>query len=238
MITIERITGKFLHYYGLGSTRSNLDIRPIFPYLLMDAGYQFYDKQLFKRKKNHVFKHEVAKHVGNLGTAFHEYFQTLFVVFGERSDERDEIIDMMDRYGKFMEHDLQILLYSSMDCFMNDFGMEEETVLGSTLVLNSLADISRGIWMDAVADDLKNGRCDEKALLIANRIDAVLAKSKEFSFSYMKLRHKEETFVDEAMHRKLTMAVDAFANGTIRWIRQEAEYQRQRETEQIKDYGL
>jgi len=220
-MNIETLAKQYAKHYGFLYETKGVEghVEILMPYLMMDCGYQ-YLKNVTKYKKKGLIKHKAAQKLGRWRKAYETFFDTLYVAYPSDSDERQEVIDLMDRMESYIEHDLFIASICSSNCFMSYTG-EMEEVLTSALMANMFSQMVYTLFKSMYATATFSRASWAKLQNITRAIGAVLQNSKDFS--ELMMGDTGEGEVTERKVMELKRSQSAIINKIRLWIKDEAQ---------------
>lgn len=120
--------------YGIGDV--------FYPFLLMDAQYSIYQKDILPIK----CKRELKRIKSKWSDAYARFNKQFFAPFTQ--EQKDEIIDMMDAYSAHINNALMNVRIAVMNAIskVGDCSFEEQKVLSACSVCNILAQCANIAW--------------------------------------------------------------------------------------------
>lgn len=152
-----------IYLKSLGMKRVSGDsLEPILPHIMMDAQYQIYCKEI----KPLDCKHRLKKFRNEWIQHYNLFNRQFFSAFTD--EQKDEVIDKMDSFERYIYNDIVIAKVSIMNCCTGcDF--QTQKVLAACALCNILAQAALVIWQkvykNSKGQDTKNleieaiGRC-------------------------------------------------------------------------------
>lgn len=170
----NEIAQKFLKHNDLKVLAGRNGIRDLFyPFLLMDASYQLFAKDV----RPIPCKTEMKRCRNQLSKAYNSYWKRFFMAFN--IDEADEVTTMMDKYSEFINNQVLQLKVAAMNViirYIPDFNAQQ--VLASCFASCTLSDCA-----SVVHELIFKNRFGEPSK--DTDIAAVLKLTKEYSDWYM-----------------------------------------------------
>lgn len=105
------VLDSFLKHKGWIKGSEETHIAPFLPYFIADCMYLTYDEHLTGK-----LKQKEKYHGKQLMNAYHHFIHDFFNAFDD--DERDEVIEMMDRFNEYIRNDLEVMRLQVQQPFM------------------------------------------------------------------------------------------------------------------------
>lgn len=212
MITNKDITTRFMEYYDLHETHGHDigdgEIVPLLPFLLVDAGWIYVQKDILPLECRRGMKK--ARTAMKAAYAQHMYY--LFAAL--EGESADYLIDQMDALEGVINNELTRLRVLYHSAFMKECGFGQRQVLSAALICNQLA------YLAEVAMDRTYGKMG--ALLPCRTALAKLRTAlREFSKSYMTEECLPNGEVTEKMVEDIDAASVALEKKIVSWLKGE-----------------
>lgn len=140
MTTISKLVEIFLKSKGMKKISGDEnDASPLLPMIMMDSAYQVWCKYI----KKVPCKHEMKKLKNEWIDNYNKFNKDYMRVFDD--DGQDFVIEMMDNFEKFIEHDMMIVFVQFSNLVINE-PLERQEVIASGLLCNVLCQSARIVW--------------------------------------------------------------------------------------------
>ena len=117
-------------------------LEPLMPFLLGDAIYQIYNKDI----KPLPLKHEEKKVRGQWAKAYDRFNRSFFRAFS--NEQSIEITDLMDDFEEYIANDLMVLRCQVLQILGDHIPFEQRQVITSALLCHVLAQAAQCVWKD------------------------------------------------------------------------------------------
>lgn len=199
---VRDIVQRYLDANRLQLTGGSIDcISPVFPYFVMDAGYQYFCKYV----KPLALSREAKRARSRWCKAyldFNRHFTSAYSV-----DEQCEVSDLMDEFEAAIANDLMITQVAAMKCFEKEFSLEDQQVLSAVFMTNSLACDAQNIWAE-----LHHGFQNKD-------INGALEWSRDMSMWYMKGFGNIQCTLTEGQVEYLRKCKDILSVKIVNWLK-------------------
>lgn len=130
MSSIKNLVDAFLQSKGLKKiSGSDNDASPLLPLIMMDSAYQIFSKYI--RKVD--FKHELKRYRGEWIKNYNAFNKEYFSCYND--ELTDAMVDLMDDFEKYIEHDLFITFVQFENLFISE-PLERQEMMAACLLAN------------------------------------------------------------------------------------------------------
>lgn len=176
---------------------------PLMPFIMMDAMYQIYTKEIAPLPCRHELKHVKKSWIESYNVFNREFFRAFNV------DEQGEVIDLMDDFEKFIHNDVLIAKLAIMN-ELRDLPTEDASVCASCVMCNILAQAAHIIWSKIF------GKCR-----LLNPAGKYILGVEKNSTKFMNLYHSRIStrHVDPNRSKKIVDSVDILCKKMVKWVK-------------------
>lgn len=176
---------------------------PLMPFIMMDAMYQIYTKEIAPLPCRHELKHVKKSWIEGYNVFNREFFRAFNV------DEQGEVIDLMDDFEKFIHNDVLIAKLAIMN-ELRDLPTEDASVCASCVMCNILAQAAHIIWSKIF------GKCR-----LLNPAGKYILGVEKNSTKFMNLYHSRIStrHVDPNRSKKIVDSVDILCKKMVKWVK-------------------
>ncbi len=177
---------------------------PILPFIMMDAMYQIYTKEIKPLPCRHELKHVKKTWIENYNVFNRSFFRAFNV------EQQGEVIDMMDSFEQYIHNDMLIAKLAIMN-EMKDLSTDDANVCASCVLCNILAQAAHIVWSKIFL----NSRLKERTNIQIQGIE-------KCSTRFMNLYHSQisDRHVDPNKSKRIVDSVDILCKKMIKWLKE------------------
>lgn len=168
----------------------------LYPFLLMDLQYGLWQEEVRGVECSGKMKQVRNRWRDAYGLLNRRFFSA----FDE--DQRDQVVDLMDEYEKWMGNSLMVVRVAVMDAIGDMVGVKEQRVLSACQMCNILAQCAQIVFGTIFKDERRRARKSRE-------IEEVRIAARQFSDEYAKACGLKDVYIDLNKDKKVNAAVDA-----------------------------
>ena len=178
-----------------------------YPFLLMDEVYSIYQKEIVPAAKTSALKHIKRR----WSDAYNRFNKRFFAPY--TTEQRDEIVDMMDGYSDYIHNAAMTARVAVMDAIAKDgkCPFNDQMVLSACVMCNILAQCADIVWHKIFLNRLGEGQLNLD-------IVGVSRYARDFADEYMRIKGNY-SYIRLNEHKGVQNAVDALVQKLLHYIK-------------------